>query len=137
MTHKPQRMTSFAVYNLLRNNEFDSSKAIAELGYDPRPMAQSIAEEIDWMLAEGIVTIPETDTRTIGKKFVDANLQFGENLTAGFNKMSDGVVSGYKAIETGVVKGYTAIEDSFVGSFLAREGETVAQAKARLRGQAA
>ena len=137
MTHKPQRMTSFAVYNLLRNNEFDSSKAIAELGYDPRPMAQSIAEEIDWMLAEGIVTIPETDTRTIGKKFVDANLQFGENLTAGFNKMSDGVVSGYKAIETGVVKGYTAIEDSFVGSFLAREGETVAQAKARLRGQVA
>ena len=137
MTHKPQRMTSFAVYNLLRNNEFDSSKAIAELGYDPRPMAQSIAEEIDWMLAEGIVTIPETDTRTIGKKFVDANLQFGENLTAGFNKMSEGVVSGYKAIETGVVKGYTAIEDSFVGSFLAREGETVAQAKARLRGQAA
>jgi len=58
MTHKPQRMTSFAVYNLVRNNEFDSSKAIAELGYHPRPMAQSIAEEIDWMIEEGIVTIP-------------------------------------------------------------------------------
>ena len=58
MTHKPQRMTSFAVYNLVRNNEFDSSKAVAELGYNPRPMAQSIAEEIDWMIEEGIVTIP-------------------------------------------------------------------------------
>ena len=51
-------MTSFAVYNLVRNNEFDSSKAVAELGYNPRPMAQSIAEEIDWMIEEGIVTIP-------------------------------------------------------------------------------
>ncbi len=36
-------MTSFAVYNLVRNNEFDSSKAVAELGCNPRPMAQSIA----------------------------------------------------------------------------------------------
>ena len=51
-------MTSFAVYNLLRNNEFDSSKAVAELDYNPRPIAQSIAEEIDWMIEEGIVTIP-------------------------------------------------------------------------------
>ena len=58
LTHKPQRMTSFAVYNLVRNNEFDSSKAVRELGYSPRPMAQSIAEEIDWMIEEGIVTLP-------------------------------------------------------------------------------
>ena len=137
MTHKPQRMTSFAVYNLVRNNEFDSSKAVAELGYNPRPMAQSIAEEIDWMLEEGIVTIPEQDKRSVGEKFVDANEQIGEILAHGFTKMSDGVVSGYKAIETGVVKGYTAIEDGFVSSFLKHKGETVAQAKARLRGQAA
>ena len=54
-------MTSFAVYNLLRNNKFDSSKAEAELGYKPRTMAQSIAEEIDWMLSEGIVTVPESE----------------------------------------------------------------------------
>ena len=137
VTHKPQRMTSFAVYNLLRNNEFDSSKAVAELGYSPRPMAQSIAEEIDWMLEEGIVTIPEPDKRTLGEKFIDANLQLGEGLAQGFTKMSDGVVSGYKAVEAGVVKGYTAIEDGFVSSFLTREGETVAQAKARLQGHAA
>ena len=55
---KEVRMTSFAVYNLVRNNEFDSSKAVKELGYSPRPMAQSIAEEIDWMIEEGIVTLP-------------------------------------------------------------------------------
>ena len=63
MTHKPQRMTSFAVYNLLRNNEFDSSKAMKELGYNPRPMAQSIAEEIDWMIVEGLVTVPAVPAR--------------------------------------------------------------------------
>ena len=140
MTHKPQRMTSFAVYNLVRNNEFDSSKAVAELGYSPRPMAQSIAEEIDWMIAEGIVTLPEpvpADERSLGRKLVDANLQFGETLAGGFNKMSKSVVSGYKAIETGVVKGYTAIEDSFVGSFLLHEGESIQEAKARLQHHAA
>lgn len=137
VTKKPQRMTSFAVYNLLRNNAFDSSKAVAELGYSPRPMAQSIAEEIDWMLAEGIVTVPAADSRSLGEKFADANLRLGEDLTAGFDRMSGGMVRGYKAIENGVVKGYTAIEDGFVSSFLTREGETVQDAKSRLRGKAA
>ena len=47
VTHKPQRMTSFAVYNLVRNNEFDSSKAMKELGYTD--------EQIDHCLEEGIV----------------------------------------------------------------------------------
>ena len=108
ITHKPQRMTSFAVYNLVRNNEFDSSKAIRELGYNPRPMAQSIAEEIDWMLDEGIVSIPEPDKRTAGEKFSD-----------GFSKMTEGVVKGYKAVETGVVKGYKAVEHGTVEAFTA------------------
>ena len=140
LTHKPQRMTSFAVYNLVRNNEFDSSKAIAELGYDPRPMAQSIAEEIDWMIDEGIVTLPEyapADERSLGQKFIDTNVQFGEALADGFTKMSEGAVSGYKAIETGVVKGYTAIEDGFVAQFLTHTDESVEEAKKRLKHLAA
>lgn len=65
VTHKPQRMTSFAVYNLVRNNEFDSGKAVRELGYNPRPMAQSIAEEIDWMIDEGLVTVPGNTHGTV------------------------------------------------------------------------
>ena len=91
LTHKPQRMTSFAVYNLLRNNEFDSSKAERELGYRFRPMAQSIAEEIDWMIAEGIVTLPEAapaDPRTLREKFVDANAAFGHALAGSFSKLA-------------------------------------------------
>ena len=92
------------------------------------------------MIEEGIVTLPEpapADERSLGRKLVDANLQFGETLAGGFNKMSKSVVSGYKAIETGVVKGYTAIEDSFVGSFLLHEGESIQEAKARLQHHAA
>lgn len=61
-----------------------------------------------------------------------------------YHAIEDGTVKGYKAIETGVVKGYkavedtvvgayTKIEDAFVGKFLTREGETVEEAKARLR----
>lgn len=140
LTRKPQRMTSFAVYNLVRNNSFDSSKAMEELGYSPRPMAQSIAEEIEWMIEEGIVTLPEpapSDKRTLTEKFVDTNEQIGKGFANGFNKMADGVVKGYKVIENSAVRAYTVIEDGFVSSFLIHEGESVAEAKARLRGHAA
>ena len=61
-----------------------------------------------------------------------------------YHKIENGTVKGYKAIETGVVKGYkaaegavvsayTKIEDAFVDRFLTREGETVAEAKQRVR----
>ncbi|MBQ9686450.1 MAG: hypothetical protein IJV41_07915 [Oscillospiraceae bacterium] len=70
-------------------------------------------------------------------KLVGANDRLGRELTVGFGKMSDGVVKGYKVIETGVVTGYTVIEDSFVSRFLTHPGETVAQAKRRLKGRAA
>ena len=43
-------------------------------------------------------------------------------------------VSGYKAIENAVVGTYTKVEDAFVGTFLTKDGETVAEAKERLRG---
>jgi hypothetical protein len=105
VTHKPQRMTSFAVYNLVRNNEFDSSKAMKELGYSPRPMAQSVAEEIDWMLEEGIVTLPEPgekDNRSFGEKFAEANSAIGHGIVTGYKAVEHSVVAGYKAIEHGV-----------------------------------
>ncbi|MBR4117129.1 MAG: hypothetical protein IKK65_03525 [Clostridia bacterium] len=48
-------------------------------------------------------------------------------------KISDGVTEGYKKIEDGVVKGYTKIEDKFVNMYLTRDGETVEEAKKRLK----
>lgn len=53
ITNKPARMTSFAVYNLLRNNVFDCSKAIDELDYRTRPFADTLADTIAWLKREG------------------------------------------------------------------------------------
>lgn len=47
-------MTSFSVYNLKRNNSFDSSKAIKELGYKTRPRRETIHDEIMWLSAHGL-----------------------------------------------------------------------------------
>lgn len=52
ITGKPARMTSFAVYNLIRNNVFDCSKAKRELDFHTRPFAESIADTIAWLERE-------------------------------------------------------------------------------------
>ncbi len=48
-------------------------------------------------------------------------------------KIAETVVDGYKKIETGVVSGFEKISDTFVDQFLTREGESVEEAKARLK----
>lgn len=50
-------------------------------------------------------------------------------------KIADAVVGGYKKIENGVVEGYTKLEDKFIDRFLTHEGETVEDAKKRLKGE--
>ena len=66
-------------------------------------------------------------------KLVKANEKIAEGVTTGFKKMSDGVTSGFKKMSDGVVEGYTKIEDKFVDQFLTKDGETVSDAKARLK----
>ena len=65
-------------------------------------------------------------------KLVQANEKIAESVVDGYKKIENGVVSGYKKIETGVVEGFTKMTDHFVDQFLTKEGETVAEAKARL-----
>lgn len=48
-------------------------------------------------------------------------------------KIAETVVGGYKKIENAVVGGYTKIEDKFVDMYLTRDGETVEEAKERLK----
>jgi dihydroflavonol-4-reductase len=48
-------MTTFSVYNLARNNVFDCTKAKTELGYVPRPYQETIHDEIQWMIGEGLI----------------------------------------------------------------------------------
>lgn len=66
-------------------------------------------------------------------KIVKVNEKITETVTDGYKKIEKGVVDGYKKIEQGVVSGYTKIEDKFVDAYLAKDGETVEEAKARLK----
>lgn len=55
-------------------------------------------------------------------KIVEANKKIAKTVTEGFSK-----------IEEGVVEGYSRIEDAFVDRYLTKDGETVAEAKQRLK----
>lgn len=55
-------------------------------------------------------------------KLVKMNERIAENVTSGFNKISSKVVDGY-----------TKIEDKFVDRYLTKDGETVEDAKKRLK----
>lgn len=46
-------MTTFSVYNLARNNDFDSTKARKKLGYHTRSYRDTIRDEIAWLKKTG------------------------------------------------------------------------------------
>lgn len=46
-------LTTFSIYNLARNNNFDSSKAKRELGYTTRSYRETIRDEIQWLKKTG------------------------------------------------------------------------------------
>lgn len=48
-------------------------------------------------------------------------------------KIAEKVMGTYQKIEDTVVGGYTKIEDAFVDRYLTKDGETVEEAKKRLR----
>lgn len=56
ITGKKAKLTDFAVYNLTRNNNFDSSKAQEELGFKCRPFEETIYDEVRWLKAEGRIS---------------------------------------------------------------------------------
>ena len=49
---KKPLITTFSVYNLARNNAFDYSKAVKELGYKTRSYEETIRDEVAWLKAE-------------------------------------------------------------------------------------
>ena len=55
-------------------------------------------------------------------KLVKANAVIADKVTKGFQKMSDAVVDGY-----------TKIEDKFVDRYLTKDGESIEEAKKRLK----
>ena len=85
------------------------------------------------VLLLGINLIGGKYTEMAKSKIVKANEKIAEAVTDGYKKIEKGVVDGYKKIEQGVVAGYTKIEDKFVDAYLTKDGETVEEAKARLK----
>ncbi len=66
-------------------------------------------------------------------KLVQANEKIAENVVKGYKAIETSVVEGYKKIEHGVVDGFTRLEDRFVDRYLTRDGETVEEARERLK----
>ena len=85
------------------------------------------------VLLLGINLIGGKYTDMAKSKIVKANEKIAEAVTGGYKKIEKGVVDGYKKIEQGVVGSYTKIEDKFVDAYLTKDGETVEEAKARLK----
>ena len=85
------------------------------------------------VLLLGINLIGGKYTIMAKSKIVKANERIAGAVTEGYKKIEKGVVDGYKKIEQGVTEGYTKIEDKFVEAYLTKEGETVEEAKARLK----
>lgn len=55
-------------------------------------------------------------------KLIEINAKFADNVKEGYKKVEDTFVSGYKKIE-----------DAFVERYLIHDGETVEEAKERLK----
>lgn len=54
-TGKMPMMTTFSVYNLKRNNQFDYSKAERELGYKTRPIEETLRDQIKWLKDNSLI----------------------------------------------------------------------------------
>ena len=104
-------MTTFSVYNLARNNQFDSSKARKELGYNPRSYSETIRDEIAWLQQEGHIKNRETMEETKKKRSLKSD------IIKAYIGIEKSVVGSYKAIENGAVKSYKAVEDATVGAY--------------------
>jgi dihydroflavonol-4-reductase len=55
LTGKPTILTRFTIYNLIRNNNFSSEKAVKELNYRFRPFLETIRDEVLWLSEEGMI----------------------------------------------------------------------------------
>ncbi len=87
------------------------------------------------VLLLGINLIGGKYTEMAKSKIINANKKIAEAVTDGYKKIEKGVVDSYKKIEQGVVGGYTKMENKFVDAYLTKDGETVEEAKKRLKNE--
>ncbi|MBQ3508962.1 MAG: NAD-dependent epimerase/dehydratase family protein [Peptococcaceae bacterium] len=103
-------MTTFSVYNLARNNEFDCTKARTELGYTTRSYEETIHDEVQWMIAEGLIDGCDVTETSKEHPHEDA----------------------YQKIKDGAAHGLQNITDLYLKTFFSREGESVEETRKRL-----
>ena len=144
-TGKKPLMTTFSVYNLARNNEFDCTKARTELGYTTRSYEETIHDEVQWMIAEGLIDgtgVTEKHTVMVNEQIREGGFDVKEayqnledNVVGTYQKIEDGVVGGYRKIEDGAVSGFRRVCDWFIRKLFSRKGETVEETRKRLSGK--
>ncbi len=66
-------------------------------------------------------------------KLVKANKKIAEEVTKGYKAIEKGVVDKFNKMTDSIVKGYTKVEDKFVDQYLTKDGESVENAKKRLK----
>ena len=86
-----------------------------------------------FLLVLGILLIGGRYVDMAKSEIVRAGQTIGQTVIKGYKAVENRVVSGYKVVEKGAVAGYTKVEDKFVEAFLTKEGETVEEAKKRLK----
>ena len=147
-TGKKPIMTTFSVYNLARNNVFDYSKACNELGYTTRSYRETIRDMVQWMKEEGLVAGDPQPVVMTRRELVDSGIvpdvmhamehdidpaSAFEVAKDAYKAIEEGVVGAYKAVEKGAVDAYRKVEETMVDKLFRKDGETVEQAKTRLR----
>jgi len=55
ITGAKPRFTSYSIKVLQSNCVISSKKAVRELGYNPRPIAESLADSIKWFKQAGVL----------------------------------------------------------------------------------
>jgi len=68
-------------------------------------------------------------------KIAEGYKKIENGVVDGYKKIENGVVDGYKKIENGVVDGFNKVTDKCVEVLFTKDGETVDEAKQRLRGE--
>lgn len=83
-------------------------------------------EDIVKAMEHDITDVPDVDV-------VETYKAIEHGVVNTYQKIEDAVVSGYKKVEQGAVSGFNKISDKFVEKFFAKEGESVEEAKERLK----
>lgn len=68
-------------------------------------------------------------------KIIEINEKIAEGVVGGYKKIESAVVEGYEKVESTVASGYEKIEDKFIEKYLIRDGETLEDAKERLKNE--